>query len=73
MEPTHFLDNRGLSMPEPMMRTLETLEAIQSGEVLEIHNDRKPTFLLMELKAMRCRYEVEEQPDGTIKVRITKK
>lgn len=43
------LDNRGLEPPEPMVRTLEVVEGMAVGEVLEIWNDRDPQFLYPEL------------------------
>ena len=45
------LDNRGLQPPEPMVRTLETLEGLTVGDVLEIWNDRDPQFLYPELQS----------------------
>ena len=42
---THFLDNRGLEPPQPMIRTLSKLEKISDAETLVIHNDRRPLFL----------------------------
>ncbi|MFA5551921.1 MAG: DUF2249 domain-containing protein [Trueperaceae bacterium] len=67
-----FLDNRGLEPPNPMIRTLETLDEMAVGEVLVIHNDRVPVYLLPQLADSGADYEVEEQPDGSAKVRITK-
>lgn len=67
-----FLDNRGLEPPNPMIRTLETLGQMAAGEVLTIHNDRVPIYLLPQLADEGADYEVFEQPDGSAKVRITK-
>lgn len=67
-----FLDNRGLEPPNPMIRTLETLEQMAAGQVLLIHNDRVPIYLLPQLADEGADYEVFEQPDGSAKVRITK-
>lgn len=69
---SHFLDNRGLEPPEPMRRTLERLNTLAPGEVLEIINDRRPLFLLQELAAMGCVFEVEELPGGQARLRITR-
>lgn len=66
------LDNRDLEPPEPMRRTLEMLNRLKEGQVLEIHNDRKPMFLYPQLDERGYRYETEEQPDGSAKVRIWK-
>ncbi|MFZ3034209.1 MAG: DUF2249 domain-containing protein [Parvibaculum sp.] len=45
------LDNRGLQPPEPMVRTLEAITGLSTGDVLEIWNDRDPQFLYPELEA----------------------
>ena len=45
------LDNRGLLPPEPLVRTLEAIEGLGAGDVLEIWNDRDPQFLYPELEA----------------------
>ncbi|WP_458462898.1 DUF2249 domain-containing protein [Paenibacillus sp.] len=70
--PTVILDNRGLEPPQPMMRTLAALERCKPGEVVLIHNDRVPVFLIEELNNLGCSYTVEDQADGTAKVRIEK-
>lgn len=67
-----FLDNRGLEPPDPMIRTLEALEGLAPGEVLVIHNDRVPIYLLPQLADEGATYVVLEQPDGSAQVRITK-
>lgn len=68
----HELDNRGLSPPEPMMRTLQKLDQIDLRDVLWIHNDRIPAFLFPELEDRGCEYEVFAQADGTYRVRIAR-
>lgn len=70
--PNVVLDNRGLEPPQPMMRTLAALERCKPGEVVLIHNDRVPVFLIEELGNLGCLYTVEDQADGTAKVRIEK-
>ncbi len=67
-----FLDNRGLEPPNPMIRTLEKLDELEAGDVLTIHNDRVPVYLLPQLHEMGAAYEVREQPDGSAIVAITK-
>ncbi|MFA5593911.1 MAG: DUF2249 domain-containing protein [Trueperaceae bacterium] len=67
-----FLDNRGLEPPNPMIRTLEALAGMAAGEVLVIHNDRVPIYLLPQLADEGADYQVEELPDGSARVRITK-
>ncbi|MRH43366.1 DUF2249 domain-containing protein [Aquibacillus halophilus] len=66
------LDNRGLQPPQPMMRTLEALEELGSGEQLTIINDRRPMFLFPELDEQGHKYEVHEQKDGSFSITITK-
>ncbi|MFC9709830.1 DUF2249 domain-containing protein [Paenibacillus sp. NPDC056933] len=70
--PKVILDNRGLEPPQPMMRTLAALERCKPGEVVLIHNDRVPVFLIEELNNLGCPYMIEDQADGTAKVRIEK-
>jgi uncharacterized protein (DUF2249 family) len=66
------LDNRGLEPPQPMIRTLGKLEAIAPGDKVIIHNDRVPVFLIEELHTLGYPYSIEEQPDGSARVTITK-
>lgn len=66
------LDNRGLEPPKPMVRTLAALERCNPGDEVHIHNDRVPMFLIEELNTLGCTYTIEEQPDGSAKVRIIK-
>ena len=66
------LDNRGLEPPQPMMRTLSALDRCRPGDEVIIHNDRVPVFLIEELNRLGCPYTVEEQPDGSAKVKIRK-
>ncbi|HMN76488.1 MAG TPA: DUF2249 domain-containing protein [Burkholderiaceae bacterium] len=50
-EPSHRLDNRGLMPPEPMVITMEAVEGMASGEVLECLYDREPLLLYPELQS----------------------
>lgn len=50
-DPTHYLDCTELDPPEPMVRILEKMEAMQAGEVLFALLGREPIFLFPELKA----------------------
>ena len=70
--PERSLDNRGLEPPMPMVRTLEALESMQDGDVLTIHNDRLPVYLLPQLEEQGASYRVEELADGSARVRIVK-
>ncbi|SDZ01756.1 Uncharacterized conserved protein [Evansella caseinilytica] len=69
----YFLDNRGLQPPKPMIRTMKRLETMKQNETLTIHNDRVPVHLLEELKDMAIDYNVEQFPDGSAKISLTKK
>lgn len=66
------LDNRGLEPPQPMVRTLAAVGRSKPGGEVHIHNDRVPVFLIEELNNLGCTYTVEEQPDGSAKVKIRK-
>lgn len=66
------LDNRGLEPPLPMIRTLEALAGLAPGDVLVIHNDRVPVYLLPQLADAGASYEVASLPDGSARVRIVK-
>lgn len=66
------LDNRGLEPPKPMMRTLAAIDRCRAGDEVHIHNDRVPVFLIEELNNLGCPYEVEDQADGSAKVKIRK-
>ena len=69
---TYQLDNRGLEPPQPMVRTLGRLDKMNAGDLLIIHNDRVPVFLVEELNQLGYAYDIEEQTDGSAKVKITK-
>lgn len=48
------------------------LAELDPGDVLTIHNDRVPVYLLPQLLDEGAAYEVEELPDGSARVRIVK-
>lgn len=66
------LDNRGLKPPQPMIRTLQQLELMKSGETLIIHNERRPMFLYPELDELGYSYETEAHPEGGYLITIHK-
>ena len=68
-----FLDNRGLEPPQPMVRTLNKLKEIKTGDELIIHNDRVPVFLIEELNTLGYSFTIDEQTDGTARIHIFKK
>jgi uncharacterized protein (DUF2249 family) len=63
-KPSTCLDNRGLEPPEPMIRILDALEHLGSGEVLEALNERDPVFLYPELQARGAAIHTEKVNDG---------
>ena len=69
---TYELDNRGLEPPQPMIRTLKKLQEAKVGDLVRIHNDRVPMFLIEELITLGYKYEVDDQDDGTARVTIHK-
>ncbi len=63
-EPSTSLDNRGLQPPEPMVRILDALEHLRTGQVLEALNERDPVFLYPELQARGAAVHTEKLADG---------
>jgi len=68
--PSRDLDNRGLMPPEPMVRILETLEAMAAGEVLEVFNDREPVLLYPELAKRGHAIRIEPRSAGGFRLLI---
>lgn len=68
--PAQKLDNRGLQPPEPMLRTLQALEQMAAGAILEVLVDREPLILYSELKARGHGFEADRQADGGFRVLI---
>ena len=64
------LDVRNLEPPEPMVRTLEALEALPEGQTLVQLNVRVPQFLLPQLEERGFSYEVREQSPELVRVFI---
>lgn len=50
-EPVDTMDNRGLEPPEPMVRTLEGVEALAPGQTIAVLLPREPVFLFEELRS----------------------
>src|SRR5690606_16520678 len=50
-EPIREMDNRELEPPEPMVRTLEGVEALAPGQTIVVLLPREPVFLFEELQA----------------------
>lgn len=68
--PTQSLDNRGLPPPEPMLRTLEAVEKLPPGAVLEVLVDREPLILYGELKTRGHAFRADKQDDACFRVVI---
>jgi TusA-related sulfurtransferase len=64
------LDVRGLEPPEPMVRTLEALEALPRGKTLVQINVRVPQFLLPKLAERGFVHEVREQSADLVRIFI---
>ncbi len=72
--PYYHLDNRNLEPPQPMVRTLAMLEQepqCQHGTMgVEIWNVRVPALLLPELEERNFAYEVVEEAESFVRLRI---
>lgn len=66
------IDVRGLPMPGPMHKILETLDTIPAGKALYVNHKRIPVFLLPELKEQGYEYRAKEIADGDVKLLIFK-
>ncbi|RWB72439.1 MAG: DUF2249 domain-containing protein [Mesorhizobium sp.] len=69
-EPAVELDNRGLEPPEPMVRTLEGVEALTSGQTLAALLPREPLFLFEELEARGHLWRGSFEPEGHYRILI---
>jgi uncharacterized protein (DUF2249 family) len=59
------VDARGLEPPEPLMRILNALELLPTGQQLRAITDRQPCHLFNEATARGFNHECTEQPDGS--------
>lgn len=75
--PYFHLDNRELDPPQPMVRVLEFIDnhaACEAGELgVEIWNVRVPAFLLPELEERGYDFAVDDEGNGTVRVKIHRK
>jgi len=60
----HSLDLRGLEPPEPMTRIIEALATLPAGTQIEARLERRPMFLLEELKRRDQNHTCEPHPEG---------
>lgn len=63
------LDNRGLSPPEPLVRTLEALGGLGEGSVLRVLMDREPILLYPELERRGWAWTFREE-EGILVLRV---
>lgn len=68
--PVHALDLRGMMPPDPMVITLETIEGMNVGEVMEGCYDRDPLLLYPELEARGHHFHCEKRGPSEYRVRI---
>lgn len=69
-EPRHTLDNRGMMPPEPLVITMEAVEGMASGDVLECFYDREPLLLYPELQTRGHFAHCEKLGPGDYRVLI---
>jgi uncharacterized protein (DUF2249 family) len=68
---TIYLDVRGLSPPDPMMRTLAALESLAAGQTLVQINTRVPQFLLPMLSERGFTWEIDQSTADRVLVLIS--
>lgn len=68
--PIAELDNRDLEPPEPMVRTLEAVEALSPGQTLAALLPREPLFLFKELEARGHRWRGAIETEGHYRIVI---
>jgi uncharacterized protein (DUF2249 family) len=66
----HVLDVRGLEPPEPMVRVLQATGRLGDNGELEVHHDRRPTFLYPLLEERGFVHETDEPEPGLVRIRI---
>lgn len=68
------LDVRGEICPYPMMKTVETLQKLPEGEVLEVLTDHPPALESIPFYTSRLGYRcaIEERGPGQWRIRITR-
>jgi TusA-related sulfurtransferase len=58
------VDARGLEPPQPLVRILEALAALEADAELQARTDRRPLHLFPQLEQRGFRAECSEQADG---------
>ena len=57
------LDTRELEPPEPLVKTLESLDGLAKGSKLVMHSSSRPMRLFIQLDERGFTYDCSEQPD----------
>lgn len=70
MVPTRTIDVSGMAPPEPMVRILETIEQMGTGEVLRVLHVRRPIHLYPRLDELGCYHETRELEPGRVEILI---
>lgn len=68
--PVREIDCRDLDPPEPMVKTLEGVEALADGETLSALLPREPLFLFEELKGRGHEWRGSFEPEGHYRIVI---
>ncbi|MCL2344655.1 MAG: DUF2249 domain-containing protein [Desulfobulbus sp.] len=68
----HVVDARYMEPPEPFVRTMEMLDALQPGEKMLLLLFREPHPLYRVLRQNGHAYESELLPDGTFEILISR-
>lgn len=74
MNVKQVLDVKGLACPMPVVRTKKGMDALQSGEVLEVHSTDKGAIKDIPAWAQACGHEVLQhiEENGVLKFWIKK-
>ncbi|MFD1928245.1 sulfurtransferase TusA family protein [Sporosarcina siberiensis] len=74
MNSTNILDAKGLACPMPIVRTKKAINALETGEVLEVHVTDKGATVDFPAWANASGHEILEQTDdaGILKILIKK-
>lgn len=70
LSPAMEIDCRELVPPEPMVKVLEAVEALASGEILGALLPREPRFLFPELEKRGHAWRGDKRPDGSYWIAI---
>lgn len=67
---TYNIDNRGLEPPEPLVRILDLVKKLESGDEIVALMDREPFLLYPELERRGMEWDFEEEGESfTLRIR----